>query len=104
VASVTGNVGGNVTGSIGSLATQAKTDVKTQVTDGLAVDTYAEPSSVPAATASLKDKIGWMATLSRNRVTQTATTQLVRNDGDAATIGTSTVSDDGTVFTRGKYS
>ena len=35
---------------------------------------------------------------------QTATAQVLRNDADNATIGTSTVSDDGTTFTRGKFS
>ena len=100
---VNGNVGGNVTGSIGSLAAQAKTDVNTEVLDVLVTDTFAEPAAVPAATASLKDKIGWQAVLARNKITQTATTQLVRNDADNATIGTSTVSDDGTTATRGEF-
>jgi hypothetical protein len=87
-----------------SLGTQAKTDVNDQVVDALAVDTYAEPGSVPAATSSLKDKIGWLFVLGRNKRTQTSTTETVRNDGDSGTIGTSAKSDDGTTFTRGKYS
>ena len=61
------------------------------------------PSAVPAAAPTLFDAIAWLFTLGRNKITQTATTQLVRNDGDSATIGTSTVSDDGTTFTRGKF-
>lgn len=104
VGSVTGNVGGNVTGSVGSLATQAKADVNAEVLDVLVTDTFAQPSSVPAATSSLKDKINWLFTLARNKLTQTSTTAIVRNDGDSGTIGTSTVSDDGTTYTRGKYS
>jgi uncharacterized protein YjbJ (UPF0337 family) len=104
VGSVTGNVGGNVTGSIGSLATQAKADVNAEVVDTLATDTYAEPSSVPSATASIKDKLGWVALVSRNRVTQTSTTQKVRNSGDSADVGSSTLSDDGTTMVRGAYS
>ena len=107
VGSVTGAVGsvtGNVTGSVGSLAAQAKADVNAEVLDVLVTDTFAESSAVPAATASLKDKIAWMATLSRNKVTQTATTQLVRNDADSGSIGTSTLSDDGTTFIRGEFS
>lgn len=78
--------------------------VNAEVVDALATDTYAESSAVPAATASLAAKIQWLATLARNKVTQTATTQLVRNDADSATLGTSTVSDDGTTFTRGEFS
>lgn len=61
------------------------------------------PSAVPGAAPSLFDAIAWLFTLGRNKITQTATTQLLRNDGDSATIGTSTVSDDGTTFTRGKF-
>jgi hypothetical protein len=60
------------------------------------------PAAVPAATSSIKDKIGYLFTSKRNKVTQTATTQLLRNDTDSATIGTSTVSDDSTVFIKGK--
>ncbi len=104
VGSVTGNVGGNVTGSVGSLGATAKTDVNAEVLDVLTTDTFAEASSVPAATSSLKDKINWLFALGRNKITQTATTQLVRNDADSGTIGTSTVSDDGTTFIRGEYS
>lgn len=104
VGSVTGNVGGNVTGSIGSLATQAKADVNAEVVDTLSTDTYAEPGSVPAASASLAAKIGWLFTLGRNKITQTATTTTVRNDADSGSIATSTVSDDATTFTRSEFS
>lgn len=79
-------------------------NVNTEVLDVMTVDTFAEAGAVPAATSTLKDKINWLFALARNKITQTATTQLVRNDGDAGTIGTSTVSDDGTTAIRGKYS
>ena len=72
------------------------------VTD-LTSTTYAESSAVPAATATLKDKIVWLATLARNKITQTSTTQTLRNDGDTLSIATSTDSDDGTTYTRGKW-
>lgn len=78
--------------------------VNNEVSDVLLVDTFAEPAAVPAATSSIKDKINWVFTVLRNKITQTATTQLVRNDADSATIGTSTISDDGTTFTRGEFS
>jgi hypothetical protein len=70
----------------------------------LVTNTYAEPSAVPAATASLKDKLGWLFTLARNKRTTTRTGDTVRNDGDTANIATSTLSDDDSTFTRGKYS
>jgi hypothetical protein len=62
----------------------------------------ADPTAVPAVTAGMGAKVDWLTAMSRNKLTQTATTQLVRNDGDTATIGTITVSDDGTTFTKGK--
>lgn len=103
VGSVTGNVGGNVTGSVGSLATQAKADVNNEVVDVLTIDTFAQPAAVPAATSSLKDKINWLFTLGRNKIEQTASGQIVRNDTDTATIATMAVSDDNTTFTRNKF-
>ena len=103
VGSVTGNVGGNVTGSVGSLAAQAKADVNAEVVDVLATDTFAEPGSVPAATSSLKDKIGWLFMLARNKRVTSATTDAVRNDADSADVGTAALSDNGTSFSRGEY-
>ncbi len=118
-----GNVSsGNVTVGTGGIDSAAfTTNARTFLQSGLATPTnitagtlttltdltsttFAEPSSVPAATASLKDKIGWMAAISRNKVTQTATTQTLRNSSDTATIGTSTVADDSTTFSRGQWS
>ncbi len=93
--------GGSV--DVNSLGTTAKADVNAEVVDALSVDTYAEPGSVPSATASLKDKIGWIQAVSRNKITQTATTQTLRNDGDSGNVSQSTVSDDGTTFIRGKF-
>lgn len=86
------------------LSTLTAAQVRTEVQAGLATDTYAEPGSVPAATATLAAKIGWLFTLARNKRTTTSTTDTLRNDGDSGTIATSTISDDGTTFTRGKYS
>lgn len=79
-------------------------EVNAEVVDALITDTYAEPSSVPGATSSLKDKINWLFTLARNRVTQTSSTQTLRNDANSANIGTASTSDDGSTFTRGEWS
>ena len=88
---------------VASLGATAKSDVKAEVVDALATDTYAESAGVPAATASLSAKIQWLATLARNKITQTATTQTLRNDADSGNIATSTVSDDATTATRGEW-
>lgn len=77
--------------------------VNAQMVDALATDTYAEPGSVPAATASLAAKIGFIAALARNKITQTATTQTLRNDADGANIATRTVSDDATTYTQSEW-
>jgi hypothetical protein len=95
---------GVTVGTVNALGTQAKADVNGEVLDVLNVDTFTEPSSVPAATSSLASKIRWLFALSRNKVTQNATTQTLRNDADNASIATSPVSDDGTTMTRGEWS
>lgn len=89
---------------VAGLTAGAKAEVNAEVVDVLVTDTFAQPSSVPAATSSIKDKINWMFTVLRNKITQTATTQTLRNDADTTTIGTSTHSDNGTTHTRGKWS
>lgn len=91
----------NLDAAMSTRATPAQ--VKTQMTDALNVDTYAESAGVPAATATLVAKISWLATKARNKITQTATTQTLRNDADSGNIATSTVSDDGTTATVAEW-
>jgi len=104
VGSVSGNVDGNVTGSVGSLAAQAKTDVNNEVLDVVNVDTFAEPAQgTPAATTTLRDKIGFLYKFLRNRVTVSATEIDVYND-DAVTVDhKSSHSDDGATYDRGEF-
>ena len=71
--------------------------------DGTATSALVEVTAAPTSTSSLLTAFRWMFTKSLNKITQTATTQLVRNNADAATIATSTVSDDGTTAIRGKF-
>jgi len=99
VGSVTGNVGGNVTGSIGSLAAQAKTDVNDQVVDGLATDTYAEPTGVPGATVSLAEKIGRIYQALRNKLGTNATKKQFYDDGGSV-LWEKDLADDGTDYTE----
>lgn len=86
------------------LTAGALADIAQEISDALTVDTYAEPTSPPAATASLKDKIGWLAIKARNKITQTATTQTIFADDGSTTVATSTVSDSSGTATRGEYS
>ena len=93
----------DVPGLIAALNNLSAANVNAQVLDVLNTDTFAESSSVPAATATLVAKIGWLCTLARNKITQTATTTALRNDADGGNISTSTVADDGTTYTRGEW-
>jgi len=72
--------------------------------DDILDDALTEPSATFTwAGATLRTVIAWIGSLSRNKITQTSTTQTLRNDADGANISTSTVSDDGTTFTRGEW-
>lgn len=84
-------------------ASLSAAQVNAEVLDVLTTDTFAEPASVPAATASLKDKIGWLMALARNKITQTSALQTLRNDADNASIATAAVSDNGTTATRNEW-
>lgn len=91
------------TDAIGSaeLATTAVSEIATAVWD----TTIAEPSAPFSwASAKARDIVGWLGARARNRQTQTATTHTLRNDANSADISTSTVGDDGTTATKGKWS
>jgi len=98
-----GTAGAGLT-DLGGMSTAMKAEVNVEALDVLVTDTHVQPTSVPAATSSIKDKINWLFTLARNKVTQTATTATLRNDDDDTTIATSTDSDDGTTATKGEWS
>lgn len=63
-----------------------------------------ELSAVPGVTASVLSALNWIFTVARNKVEQTATTSTLRKDDGTTSLATSTVSDDGTTFTRGEWS
>lgn len=62
-----------------------------------------ELSAVPGVTASVLDALNWVFTLSRNKIEQTSSTSTLRKDDGTTSLATSTVSDDGTTFTRGEW-
>ncbi len=91
------SAGGIATGAIDAyaLATDAVTEIW-----GIA----AVPSTTPPAwTASMLSTISWLMALSRNTITQTSVLQTVLQSDGATTLATSTVSDNGTTFTRGSF-
>ncbi len=61
-------------------------------------------AAVPTATGTFRAGVNWMVELARNKVEQTATTTTVYKDDGSTAFATSTVSDDGTTFTRSEFS
>lgn len=78
-------------------------EVNAEVLDVLTVDTFAELGAVPSATSTMADKLNWLFLMARNKITQTSTTQTIRDDADSGDVATASVSDDGTTFTRDEY-
>lgn len=72
--------------------------------DEIWAKTMTELGAVPGVTASVLSALQWLFLLARNKVTQTATVQTLRNDADNASIATASVSDDGTTMTRAEWS
>jgi plastocyanin len=85
--------------SVDALNDLSAADVNAEVVDALATDTYAEPTGVPAATATLAAKIGTLHMMARNKVTVTATKKTFFDDGDAAEFEKD-LSDDDTTYTE----
>ena len=77
--------------------------VNAEVVDVLFVDAVAEPTSAVAANGSLTAKLSWMCALSRNKLTQTSSTQTLRNDADSSDIASAAVTDDTVTFTRNEF-
>lgn len=78
-------------------------NVNSEVDDVINTDAAAELSSIPAANASLGDKIKMMSMVTRNGGQANGSTiQINKDDGSA--LGSGSIGDDGTTFTRGKVS
>lgn len=75
------------------------------IADAVLDEALTEPSTVFAwGSATLRNVLAWLGALSRNRMTQTSTESVLRNDANSGDIATSDVSDDGTTFTRDEWS
>lgn len=61
-----------------------------------------ELASVPTTISSLRSKINFLFEYIRNKRTVTATTELLLKEDAITTLGTATLSDDGTTFTKGE--
>ncbi len=88
-----------------TVAIQIKSSTGSAVTQVLVLYpvSIAEPGSSPTFPTDIEKALGWITAQASNLFTQTATTSTLRNRADNADISTSTVSDDGTTFTRGAW-
>jgi len=88
-----------VQSDIAALNNLSAAEVNAEVVDALATDTYAEPTGVPPATATLAQKLGTLYMMSRNRVDVTASKKTFYDDGNAAEFEKD-LSDDGTIYSE----
>ncbi len=106
LASTLGIVGTvSLTGSVS--ATHASNDIRgiKLTSAGLDLILPAEPTTVPTwGSTTLVGWLSWLGAWSRNKVTSTSSTQILRNDADSSSIATITQSDDGTTYTSGEAS
>lgn len=77
-------------------------DAVTEIVNGIAALTGADPTTVPAANATWLAKLDWVASWFRNRQTMNRTTGVVTlyQDDGTTVAATLTASDDGTTYTR----
>ncbi len=75
----------------------------TEIVNALIAKALVAPTAAPGATATVGEALAWLLTLSRNKITQTSTTQTLRNDADDGNIATASVSDDATTAIRDKW-
>jgi len=97
LATALGTADDAVLAAIAALNNLSAAQVATEVADALGTDTYAEPTGVPAATAALATKLGYVFMALRNRIDVTTTKKTFYDDGGAAE-WEKDLSDDGTTY------
>lgn len=92
-----------LTGAYDAAKTAASaTDVKAQVVAALDTDTYAELTAVPSQPTSIRKMLQWLFTTGQHKKTVTSSQERIYKADGSTVLGTSTLSDDGTTFTKGK--
>jgi hypothetical protein len=93
------------TAATDAAAAATPAEVATQVVNALSSDTYAEPTSVIGASASITAMLAWIKALTRNKLTFNKTTGVatLKADDTTTTVATSTDTDDGTTVTRNEW-
>lgn len=88
--------------NVASHSTAAKAEINAEVLDVLNTDTFAELSALPGASPTIVQMIQWSYQMARFKLTATSSEQKLYKADSSTVLGTSTLSDDGTTFTRGK--
>lgn len=90
--------------AIAALNNLSAAQINAQVVDVINTDTSGEPAQgAPPATASLRTKLDYLYKFMRNKIENDGTTISVYADNGSTVDHKSTVSDDGTTFTRGEF-
>lgn len=79
----------------------AESNVQTAV-DAALDATGAELASIPSTSGSLRQKINYTFQYFRNKRTVTSTTETLYKEDGTTALGTASIADDGTTFTRGE--
>ena len=69
----------------------------------VAIDELTGVPTFGAGGSGLEEWMSWLGALSRNLMTQSASTTTLKKNDNTTTQATATVSDDGTTFTRAKF-
>ena len=89
----------DIAASFAALNNISTAQVNAEVVDALNVDTYAEPTGVPAATATIVAKLGRLHQALRNRIDITSSKKTFYDDADAA-LWEKDLSDNGTTYSE----
>jgi hypothetical protein len=93
-----------VLAAINALNNLSAAQVNAEVLDVLSIDTFAELSSPPNASSSLKDKLTWLFMWTKNKATQTNSERKLYADDDITVISVESVTDNNNIFTKDKAS
>lgn len=106
VVEIIGVAGSGLT-ALGGMSDPMKAEVRTEASGVLFLDQVAELDVVPDENSPMGDKINFVFEASKNKFTQTkdiagSGTQRLHKNDNSTVFGTAPITDDGTIFTRGK--
>lgn len=78
-------------------------DVGTEIVAAFLAAAVTAPTAPPTAPYTVDDVLGWVLGVTKFKRTQSSTTDTILQDDGVTTLGTSTTSDSGGVFTRTEY-